>query len=449
MSKKYTDNDLPKIAIGGGVLVLAAGMAGFAAKRFKICAPHQYMVRTGFGIKDMVVSKTGIVWPLQRYQNVSLNPFNCSFRLHNMSKEKVEFELPMVFTLGPYDPKLNPSKFENYARKALNMQQEEIISTVKGIIHGECRILTAGMTIEELFSDRDKFRQTMTGKVQEDLDKFGLHIYNSNVEEMMDMKGNEYFQFRRKRALETAINEAKIDVAQARTLGSVGEKERETFTRKRVSEFDADAIKTENEQHICIEESKMLLQVKQAEFLKISAIATINSDMDAKLVGMEKSRQLEMKRHQERVESLRAQHLSEAQIDAEKEVILAQGKGQAIRAMADANLYAKQLEAQGTQVVFEKQAEGFRQVLAAVGDQNALLSHYWNLERGLYEKLASYNANAVQGLKPKINIWSTSPNENSISSLQNIAFAMPPVIEMLKQRTDIDLNSLFPKTPKV
>ena len=73
-----------------------------------------------------------------------------------MTTEKLEFMLPAVFTIGPKD---DPECLMKYAKllanavKVGNSNQESntVEELVKGIVEGETRVITAGMTIEEIF----------------------------------------------------------------------------------------------------------------------------------------------------------------------------------------------------------------------------------------------------------------------------------------------------------
>ena len=47
----------------GTALVIGSGL--FLAARYKVSKPEQFLVRTGLGIKDMSISRTGIVFPFQ------------------------------------------------------------------------------------------------------------------------------------------------------------------------------------------------------------------------------------------------------------------------------------------------------------------------------------------------------------------------------------------------
>jgi flotillin len=58
--------------------------------------------------------------------------------------------------------------------------------------------------------------------VQSELDQFGLCIYNANVKELQDTPGSEYFTTLSQKALEGALNQARVDVAHARMQASTG-----------------------------------------------------------------------------------------------------------------------------------------------------------------------------------------------------------------------------------
>jgi hypothetical protein len=46
--------------VKGGLVVGGAAALAFVGSRYKVCRPEQIMVRTGLGIKEMLVSKKGI-----------------------------------------------------------------------------------------------------------------------------------------------------------------------------------------------------------------------------------------------------------------------------------------------------------------------------------------------------------------------------------------------------
>ena len=76
--------------------------------------------------------------------------------------------------------------------------------------------------------------------VQNELDQFGLRIYNANVKELQDTPGSEYFAFLSRKAHEGASNQARIDVAEARMRGEVGEAGRKGQTKQEISKIEAE-----------------------------------------------------------------------------------------------------------------------------------------------------------------------------------------------------------------
>ena len=100
---------------------------------------------------------------------------------------------------------------------------QHIENIVKGIIEGETRVLVSSMTMEEIFTEREEFKKRIFRNIQGELDQFGLKIYNANVKELRDAPNSSYFESLSRKAHEGAINQARIDVAEAQRKGNVGE----------------------------------------------------------------------------------------------------------------------------------------------------------------------------------------------------------------------------------
>ena len=56
--------------------------------------------------------------------------------------------------------------------------------------------------MEEIFKERQLFKNKVIENVQAELDQFGLRIYNANVKELQDTAGSEYFKFLSRKAHE-------------------------------------------------------------------------------------------------------------------------------------------------------------------------------------------------------------------------------------------------------
>jgi flotillin len=106
-----------------------------------------------------------------------------------MTIEKLQFSLPAVFTIGPDDDR---AALEKYAvllsgsadsgsgafggKKATSTGRSHVQDIVKGIIEGETRVIVSGMSMEEIFKERQIFKQKVIQNVQSELDQFGLRM---------------------------------------------------------------------------------------------------------------------------------------------------------------------------------------------------------------------------------------------------------------------------------
>ena len=85
--------------------------------------------------------------------------------------EKLQFSLPAVFTIGPEDKQealrkyallLSGSTNEADIAKAKNlthkMRGDHVQDIIKGIIEAETRVIVSSMSMEEIFKERQEFR---------------------------------------------------------------------------------------------------------------------------------------------------------------------------------------------------------------------------------------------------------------------------------------------------
>ena len=212
-----------------------------------------YIVITGARIPDLKIAKAAWIWPLQKFKIESICPFDFEITLQAMTKEKLQFSLPAVFTIGPEDegaadPNGKLSKYfklltgtstEHEARQAVT-GRSHVQDIVKGIIEGETRVIVSDMTMDEIFNQRQVFKNKVIENVQSELSQFGLKIYNANVKELQDSPGSEYFKSLSRKAHEGASNQAKIDVADACMRGEIGQAEKRGKTKQEISKIDAE-----------------------------------------------------------------------------------------------------------------------------------------------------------------------------------------------------------------
>jgi flotillin len=276
--------------------------------------------------------------------------------LQAMTIEKLKFSLPAVFTIGPADTLEALEKYavlltgESDGRPVKTMGGNAAVSAghvqdiVKGIIEGETRSIVSTMTMEELFRERKMFKDKIIQHVQSELDQFGLCIYNANVKELQDTPGSEYFAVLSRKAHEGALNQAKVDVADARMKGEVGEAEKQGKTKQAVAKIHAETavLETERKSEKAIADAK--LTDKEIQIGKELNIARINAKREAERRDAELSTEVEKKKALMELERLRATTVTQAKIAKESS-----------QERADADLYTQEKAAEGKK--FSEQAD--------------------------------------------------------------------------------------------
>lgn len=141
---------------------------------YHISNANEYLVVTGANIQDVRIVKKAFVFPWQRVARISVSPFDFSLNLQAMTIEKLQFALPAVFTIGPDN---KPEALKKYAlllsgnpdgtstssskpgTAIVPTQRSHVQDIVKGIIEGETRVIVSSMTMEEIFKERQVFKQ--------------------------------------------------------------------------------------------------------------------------------------------------------------------------------------------------------------------------------------------------------------------------------------------------
>ncbi|TVU30335.1 hypothetical protein EJB05_21950, partial [Eragrostis curvula] len=425
---------------------------------FKVADASEYLAITGWGIDDDKLAKKAWVWVGQQCKKFDITPVNYEFEVHAMSSEKLPFILPAVFTIGP---KVSDDKAPLllYAKLIAphDKQSSHVRELVKGVIEGETRVLAASMTMEEIFQGTKSFKQAVFENVQLELNQFGLYIYNANVKQLVDVPGQEYFSYLGQKTQQGAMNQAKVDVAEARMKGAVGAKEREGITLQKAAEVDsqtkvfrvrqeaigikeqskveAEVKVFENEREAVVAAAKAELATKKAAWDRQTKVAEIEA---SKAVALREA-ELQMEVQDSNAALYNRQKAAEAKLyeqvraaDARKAQAEAQFYEQKLA--EDAKLYAKQKEAESLSLVGKAKAEYVSSMLQAVGGNYHALRDYMMIDGGVYQEMARINAGAVNGMQPKISIWTNGADGGASSSgdaggaMQGVAgvYKMPP-----------------------
>lgn len=262
------------------------------------------------------------VYPFQKVSKISITPFDFSMSLQAMTIEKLKFALPAVFTIGPADDMASLEKYavlltgESDGRPTALASKgtvsvagaegrNHVQDIVKGIIEGETRSIVSTMTMEELFRERKVFKDKVIQSVQSELDQFGLCIYNANVKELQDTPGSEYFTLLSRKAHEGALNQAKVDVADARMKGEVGEAEKQGKTKQEVAKIHAATAVLETERKAEKATADARFTNKEIQIGNELNLARINAKREAEQRDAELSTEVEKKRAMMTLEQMR------------------------------------------------------------------------------------------------------------------------------------------------
>lgn len=435
---------------------------------YKISAPDEYLAITGMGIKNVKITKATWVWPLQRCTRFSVQPQDYAMDLLAMTKEKLQFALPVVFTVGPdvnsrganttaaapaddhdeHDDLAREDRGDALMKYAMLLSQGDsgntetreerrrhVANIVKGIIEGETRVLVSSMTMEEIFTEREMFKKRIFRNIQSELNQFGLRIWNSNVKELKDAPNSVYFESLSRKAHEGATNQARIDVAEAQLKGNVGEAKRRGEQDREIAKIHAETAVQKTERDIERAQAEAHLNTRQTALNRDVDIAKVTAQRTLESKDEDLKKEVEIRRAAAELERRRATDLVKATIAKESKQQAAdaaayevstdaRAKQEAKQRDADAHAYRIRLDAEATNYATQqsadadifrrlKEAEGlsamadaYAKMSAAFGGPQVLLQ-YLMIEKGTYVELAQANAAAIRGLEPKISVWNT------------------------------------------
>lgn len=452
--------------------------------RYKRCPSDKILViygRTGGTSAKCVHGGGAFIWPvIQDFAFLDLKPLSIEANLTNaLSRQNIRVDVPCRFTIAI---STEPDSMNTAAERLLGLSSEQIQELAKDILFGQLRLVIATMTIEEINSDRDKFLDNISKNVDSELKKIGLKLINVNVTDIKDESG--YIEALGKEAAAKAINEAKISVAEQEKIGetgkaladrekdtqiaethrdrdvkiaitqkdkeisiatavkdeTIGKAEAQRDTRVKTSEANAIAIKGENEAKIAIANSEALRREKEAESLRIA----ITAEKVQQAKALEESYVAEQKAELARSERERSTQIANIVIPAEiakqRAIIEAQAMAETIRenakGEADAIFAKMEAEAKGLFEILTKQAEGYKEVVAAAGGDPSKAFQLLLLEK--LPELVRTQVEAVKNIKiDKITVWDSGngPGENGNSSTANFVSGM--------MKTVPPLNDLF------
>lgn len=424
-----------------------------ATSRYKLAPSDQILVVYG-NVKNKQSAECihgggKIVWPLiQHYAYLSLRPMTISISLkHALSKQNIRINVPSSFTIGI---STEPSIMNNAATRLLGLPQSDIEKLAEDIIFGQLRLTVASLTIEQINQDRDSFLRIVFTNVDTELHKVGLYLINVNVVDITDER--EYIESIGTKAAETAVNEAMVETARARSTGELGraeaDRQREVGVAQNAAESEKGQKEAEVNRRIFVMQQEAM--GKQGENVAAAEIADFEADLLVKQADARKRAEVAQRVAQKEIESaqyelegerLRALEVVREEVSKKTVEIAAEAEAERqrriARGQADATLARYQAEAEGTQAVLEAKATGYAQLVASAGGDAKAAATLLMVEK--IEELVARQTEAISNLKiDKITVWDSGnggkngeggSTSNFISSLMQ---SLPPVHDVAK-----------------
>ncbi len=261
-------------------------------KGWCVAAANEFLIITGAGISDVLVAKKAWVWPLQKCSVISMNPSDLPMDVQATSKEMLSFKLPVVLTIGPDEDYENLIKYAKTLTGLPKKGPEDYQRIVRGIVEGEVRGRVAALTIEELYKNRETFKEQVTHQLQREVDPLGLKVYNLNIKELE----SDYRELLSRKAHEGASNQARVDVANAQMLGEVGEAEKLGKTKQEVSRIEAETAVLQTKRNSEKAKAEAEYTGTQTNLNMGIKLGQINADRQAEAKDAELQRDVEIKR---------------------------------------------------------------------------------------------------------------------------------------------------------
>lgn len=370
----------------------------FLAKLYRRCPSNKVLVvygRVG-GSKTVQCYHGGgtFIWPLiQGYAFLDLTPRTIHIPLKGaLSHQNIRVNVPSTFTVAVG---LTPEIMNNAAVRLLDLDQRGIESMATEIIIGQLRLTVASLRIEEINQDRERFLESIKKNIEPELHKIGLTLLNVNITDITDE--SEYIESIGKKASATAVNQAKVDVAEQEKQGDIGKALAEKDRRVSVASFNAEAVKGENDSKAQIALTNAVLAEREAEASQRSQVA--KQQAEAQIQRARALAQTELLEAEQIVpEEIKKRKIRiEAEAEAQSKVLMARGEAEAILAI-------KQAEAEGIQKLLDAKARGYKQLVEACGDDAKSASTMLLIEK--LEEIVKLQVEAIKNIKiDKITVW--------------------------------------------
>ncbi len=426
-------------------LLFLVAIVIFFAQRYKRCPPDKVMVvygRTDKGKASRTIhGGAALVWPLiQDYAFLSLNPITINIDLRNaLSLQNIRINVPSTFTIGV---STESHIMANAAERLLGLKQPEIEEMAKEIIFGQLRLTVASLTIEQINQDRDAFLELTRTNVDTELQKIGLYLINVNLVDITDE--SDYIESIGKKAAATAVENARVDVANAERDGAVGaakaDRAREIEVAENLAEAEKGRKTAEADQRVYVGQQEALAisgenaakaEVAQSDADLAEAEAAARQRADVATAQSQAA--IERARYTEEEERLRASDIVREQIQKQQIEIAAEAEAErqrrVARGEADAILARYEAEAAGVQKVLQAKAAGYEGLVSSAGGDPKAAATLLMVEK--IDQMVAAQVEAIRNLKiDSITVWDSGGDGDGSSTsnfISNLVKSLPPL----------------------
>jgi len=433
-------------------------------RRYRRCPSDKVLViygkvgksKTGGRTSKIVHGGAAFVWPIiQDYEFLDLTPVPIVVDLQGaLSLQNIRVNVPSRFMVGI---STEEGVMQNAAERMLGLSLEAIHDLAADIIFGQLRVVIATMRIEEINSDREKFLINVYEAVEHELKKIGLKLINVNITDITDDNG--YIEALGKEATSHAINEAKrvvaekdrdgaigeanarntqrVQVANANSEAEIGESNADQRKRTLVAEANAKAVEGENLSSIVIAESDANKRKEIAAAQKVAEVAEKINKAEAEEESYVAEQKAEVARALRDEATRRADVIVPAQIAKERVEIEAEAEAERLRRIAkgdaDSEFFKLDAIARGNFEILTKQAAGFKQIVAAAGDNPNDAVKLMIADK--LQDLVSMQVEAIKNIKiDKVTVWENGNGKDGGSSTANfmkgMAGSIPPLEDL-------------------
>ena len=450
-----TPEQILTIMIFAVVLILVAAVM-FFAQRYKRCPPDQIMVIYGRTDKTPEgrpkASKTlhggaALVWPLiQDYAYISLKPMTINIDLRGaLSLQNIRINVPSTFTIGV---STEPSIMANAAERLLGFKVDDIEEMAKEIIFGQLRLTVATLTIEQINQDRDSFLELIQKNVGAEMRKVGLYLINVNIADITDE--SDYIESIGKKAAATAVEQARIDVANAERDGAIGKAKADRAKEIEVAQNMAEAEKgrkaAQADQRVYVEQQEAMAvageNTAQAEIAQANADlaeAEASAKQRADVATATAEAEIQKAIYSEEESRLRASEIARETVAKQQVEIAADAEAERQRRIAhgeaDAILARYNAEAEGIQNLLDAKAKGYNNLVSSASGDPKAAATLLMVEK--IESMVSAQVEAIRNLKiDKVTVWDSgnSPDGSSATSnfVSSLVQSLPPIHDVAK-----------------